>query len=303
MTDSPAAVKFPNFIDPRNITVFAGGEEVLYEAASSFLPGSAAWKRTMISEVRLRAAKNLTHHLNQALEAQVALHNMIYRPRPDDETKVAAWDDAFASALFAFLRPHFSWVYPAVETRDESMENWLAQHCPDPIALVFDAEVRLKIAQTIAESAVNNILALREKEGQILSMIGIVADNKNWPKPMTEDELEEAQAFLDAKAASSKKAAKSRQRRVDKDDIHFSGIFVDNLRVAFGKPMREMSILLGVPIHNITQALNGVTTGVHVKRQTAANILQQLIEHREHVEGCGAAIFTTLSSLTPVENG
>ena len=193
----------PPCITPRNLADFAGGIPHLLKRAWNFRPGTERWQNYLLAEISDQARHNVTLWLQSQMDAHMLLFTMQHGQRPaipgGDPDQ---WDDSFQDAFVKFFTPHFELVFPA-ETREEDMCAWLDEKCPNLLEFAADQKLRQKTACAAAGAIVDGILHMRDKPGQLLAMLGIVADDSDWPKPSdtpkySEEELARMNAELKA---------------------------------------------------------------------------------------------------------
>jgi hypothetical protein len=181
----------PSYITPQNLVEFAGGTPSILKAAWSFRPGTDRWQERVIAEIYDQGNHNVTLWLQSQVDAHMFLFTMQHGQRPavpgGDPDQ---WDDSFQAAFVKFFTPHFELVFPA-ETREEDTCAWLDEKCPDLLEFAADQKLRQKTACAAASAIVDAILHMRAKPGQLLSMLGIVADDSDWPKPSGEPKYSE----------------------------------------------------------------------------------------------------------------
>ena len=193
----------PSYITPQNLAEFAGGIPSILKAAWSFRPGTDRWQERVIAEIYDQGNHNITLWLQSQVDAHMFLFTMQHGQRPavpgGDPDQ---WDDSFQTAFVKFFTPHFELVFPA-GTREEDMCAWLDEKCPNLLEFAADQKLRQRVAASAAAEIVESIMRMRDKPGQRLAMLGIVADDSDWSKPSDapkygEEELARMNAELKA---------------------------------------------------------------------------------------------------------
>ena len=193
----------PPCITPQNLVEFAGGVPSILKSAWNYRPGTEKWQHRVLAEISDQARHNVTLWLQSQVDAHMLLHTMQHGQRPaipggDPDH----WDDSFQAAFVKFFTPHFELVFPA-ETREEDMCAWLDEKCPNLLEFAADQKLRQRVAASAAAEIVESIMRMRDKPGQRLAMLGIVADDSDWPKPgdapkYSEEEIARMNAELKA---------------------------------------------------------------------------------------------------------
>lgn len=193
----------PPCITPQNLVEFAGGIPHLLKRAWNFRPGTERWQNYLLAEISDQAHHNVTLWLQSQIDAHMFLFTMQHGQRPAvPGGDPGQWDDSFQTAFVKFFTPHFELVFPA-ETREEDMCAWLDKECPNLLEFAADQKLWQKTACAAAGAVVDAILHMRDKPSQLLAMLGIVADDSDWPKPSDapkygEEELARMNADLKA---------------------------------------------------------------------------------------------------------
>jgi hypothetical protein len=193
----------PPYITPQNLAEFAGGIPHLLKRAWNFRPGTDRWQERVIAEIYDQGHHNITLWLQSQVDAHMFLFTMQHGQRPTvPGGDPDQWDDSFQAAFVKFFTPHFELVFPA-ETREGDMCAWLDEKCPNLLEFAADQKLRQRVAASTAAEIVESIMRMRDKPGQRLAMLGIVADDSDWSKPgdapkYSEEELARMNAELKA---------------------------------------------------------------------------------------------------------
>jgi hypothetical protein len=288
----------PIYASPQNLILFAGGHDRIAEEVKNWRPGTEAWQRATITAIRLNAAKILAGQIEMAIESQTALFPMMNGPRPNEPgERQDNWDAGFGKALFSALQPHFTFVFPSPAERPAAMQRFLMLHCLNPLVMISDKSARQELGTKIAEACVNNILSLREKPGQLLPMLGVVADDSGWPAPVTDEEMEKAQETLQAKINPPPAKPRGRQKQEpSKEDIALDKNYLTELRECTGGTAATVAAFLDIKKHYVDNVMSGQNPAIYLKRAIAERALNDLLKRKQQIERCAEAIFQVLTS-------
>ena len=241
----------PTYVAPSNLIEFAGGADSLHAKAKHVRPGSERWQSFMIAEIRSESGKAVEQWLYDQLSAHIELLQMMQGPQPVDPAAASRWDDLFVDELFKFFELHANNMFAEDETRTHDLENWLSRNCRDPLQLLTDLDFRRKVTNQFALETTLAIMNMRDKPGQLLSMLGIVTDASGWPDPAPDAEG----------APDVPKPRKPHVRRGPKsvplDAVNIDAKFIARLRDEKIMLPRDLGILLGLTYTAVANVLAG----------------------------------------------
>ena len=283
----------PSFVKPETLVTFAGGKDALFANASHLKIGNERWRTYILDDIQRRATDTIRGWLIAQMDSFLSFFRMVRGERPVNND-ADEWDASFEDHLFTFFNPHFEYVFPDPEKREEQILHWLGRNVEQTALFIENAESRTMLAELLAKSIVAGILDSREKSGQKLAMLGIVAPKSTKaeeqalqpplapPAPVTEFPEEWGRtAALGATAvpppiveAVVPRAARKRVRSAKSGTVKLEPAFMKQFVEEAGFSQAEFAKILGVAKSTLSNAASSF--GLPIDREDGESLVNAL---------------------------